>query len=99
MAVSVVESMKNLSRQGKTIVCTIHQPSSEIFDLFDQLCLVAEGRIAFMGDLKDAIKFFDSQGYKCPSNFNPSDFYIKTLAIAPSDRENCLAKVKVINQK
>jgi ATP-binding cassette, subfamily G (WHITE), eye pigment precursor transporter len=58
MALSVVESMKNLASLGKTIICTIHQPSSEIFDKFDRLCLMAEGRLAFSGDLKDAMKFF-----------------------------------------
>lgn len=95
MAASVVESMRSLAKQGKTIICTIHQPSSETFDMFDQLCLVAEGRVAFIGDLKEAIKFFDRLAYKCPSNFNPSDFYIKTLAITPSNREKSLATVKV----
>jgi len=96
MALSVVESMKNLASLGKTIICTIHQPSSEIFDKFDRLCLMAEGRLAFLGDLKDAMKFFSEQSYACPQNFNPSDFYIQTLAIAPTDREVCLDRVKKI---
>lgn len=59
MAVSVVESMKSLAKQGKTIVCTIHQPSSEIFELFDKFCLLAEGRLAFIGSPQGAYEFFD----------------------------------------
>jgi ABC-type multidrug transport system ATPase subunit len=59
MALSVVECMKKLASQGRTIVCTIHQPSSEIFDMFDKLCLLAEGRLAFIGSLKSAYDFFD----------------------------------------
>ena len=51
--------MKSLSRQGKTIICTIHQPSSEIFELFDKLCLLAEGRLAYLGSLKNALGFFE----------------------------------------
>jgi ABC-type multidrug transport system ATPase subunit len=58
MAMSVVECMKKLSQQGKTIVCTIHQPSSEIFEKFNRLCLLAEGRLAYIGNLTDAPKFF-----------------------------------------
>ena len=58
MALSVVESMKTLASSGKTIICTIHQPSSEIFNKFDRLCLLAEGRLAFLGDLKNALQFF-----------------------------------------
>jgi ABC-type multidrug transport system ATPase subunit len=58
MAVSIVECMKELAKKGKTIICTIHQPSSEIFEMFDSLCLLSEGRLAYMGDLSGANEFF-----------------------------------------
>ena len=59
MAMSIVDSMKMMASQGKTIICTIHQPSSEIFAKFDTLCLLAEGRLAFLGPLTEAMKFFN----------------------------------------
>ena len=95
MAMSIVDTMKNLAKQGKTIVCTIHQPSSEVYEMFDKLCLLSEGRLAYIGDLKMANEFFASQGYCVPVNYNPSDYFIKTLAIVPSDKENCLTRVAV----
>ena len=58
MAVSIAESMKLLSNKGKTIICTIHQPSSEIFEKFDKLCLLAEGKLAYFGNISNAIEFF-----------------------------------------
>ena len=58
MAVSIMETMKGLAQSGKTIICTIHQPSSEIYELFDKLCLLAEGRLAFIGDLYKVNAFF-----------------------------------------
>ncbi len=58
MAVSIVDCMKKLAQQGKTIICTIHQPSSEIFEMFDRLCLLAEGRLAYIGELPKAYDFF-----------------------------------------
>ena len=58
MAMSIVESMRNLANQGKTIICTIHQPSSEIFRDFDGLYLMAEGRLAYCGALNTAFDFF-----------------------------------------
>ncbi len=58
MAMSLVQSMKTLANKGKTIICTIHQPSSEIFEGFDRLLLMAEGRLAFIGDVLHAHQFF-----------------------------------------
>ena len=45
---------------GKTIVCTIHQPSSQVFAMFDRVLLMAEGRVAFLGETNEAMDFFQS---------------------------------------
>ena len=95
-AARVVESMKNLALNGKTIIFTIHQPSSELFELFDKICLITEGRCAFIGDKLNASKFFESQGFICPLNYNPADFFIKTLAISPINRDECQERVNVL---
>jgi ABC-type multidrug transport system ATPase subunit len=58
MAMNIVDCMKRLVEKGKTIVCTIHQPSSEIFAKFNKLCLLAEGRVAYLGDASEAPKYF-----------------------------------------
>jgi ATP-binding cassette, subfamily G (WHITE), eye pigment precursor transporter len=58
MAMSVVEAMRQLANEGRTILCTIHQPSSDIFRKFDRLCLMAEGRLAYFGNLMDSVDFF-----------------------------------------
>ena len=59
MAMSIVETMKNLAKNGKTIICTIHQPSSELFEMFDKFCLISEGRLAYIGNRLNAINFFE----------------------------------------
>ncbi|CAF0819089.1 unnamed protein product [Brachionus calyciflorus] len=98
IALSVVECMKSLAMQGRTIICTIHQPSSEIFELFDKLCLLTEGRLAFIGSLNQSFQFFEKQGYRVPVNYNPADYFIKTLAHIPSDKENSLNRINKICQ-
>ena len=95
MAMSIVDAMRSMANQGKTIICTIHQPSSEIFEKFDRLCLLAEGRLAYIGNLNEANGFFSSQGFNVPNNYNPADFYINTLAIVPSNKDESKAKVEV----
>ncbi|CAL8147556.1 unnamed protein product [Orchesella dallaii] len=89
MAQNVVEVLKEMASKGKTIVCTIHQPASEIYALFDRLLLMSEGRTAYLGDAKNAVDFFRGCGNPCPVNFNPADFFIQTLAIQPGSEEEC----------
>ncbi|CAF0813178.1 unnamed protein product [Adineta steineri] len=96
MAFTICDAMRKLCNQGKTIVCTIHQPSSEIFQLFDTLYLLAEGRVAYFGSRKKVEGFFSGLGYVAPDNYNLSDFFIQTLAILPFDREASLERVEHI---
>lgn len=58
MALNVVQTLKNMAHAGKTVICTIHQPSSELYAMFDKLLLMAEGRIAFLGTPEAADIFF-----------------------------------------
>jgi ABC-type multidrug transport system ATPase subunit len=57
-AQKIVNMMETMATQGKTVLCTIHQPSSEVFSLFHELILLVDGRIAFMGSSENALKFF-----------------------------------------
>ena len=50
----------------------LFQPSSEIFEKFDRLVLMAEGRLAYIGDLNRAADFFAAQGFNIPKNYNPA---------------------------
>ena len=48
-AFKIVEYLNILARDGMTVLCTIHQPSSEVFALFDQVIFMKEGRIFYQG--------------------------------------------------
>lgn len=58
MAQSVVQIMKNLAQNGHTVICTIHQPSSQVFHLFDDILLMSEGKTVFIGKKTMAENFF-----------------------------------------
>ncbi|MCL4149777.1 UNVERIFIED_CONTAM: hypothetical protein GTU68_041543 [Idotea baltica] len=96
MAQNIVTVMKSLGNRGKAIITTIHQPSSEVFALFDRVLLMAEGRLAYLGLTSDALKFFSGMGKTCPFNFNPADFFISTLAVRPGQEEECKVFVKEV---
>nr|QST15005.1 ABCG2-like5-1 protein [Diaphanosoma celebensis] len=96
MAQNIVQIMKKLAAGGKTVICTIHQPSSEVFNLFVRILLIVEGRTAFLGPIDRALNFFTSQGLPCPANYNPSDFYIFSLAVVPGRELDCRKKIEEI---
>ena len=53
-ALSVMTSLKKLAKQKNlTVICTIHQPSAEIFDLFENLMLLANGRVVYFGSASE----------------------------------------------
>ncbi|KAG5327518.1 WHITE protein, partial [Pseudoatta argentina] len=89
MAHQVVSILKALAARGKTIIVTLHQPSSELFALFDKILLMAEGRVAFMGTAAQACTFFKTLGAACPSNHNPADFFVQVLAVVPGREQTC----------
>ena len=80
-ALSVCQALKRLSDLGVcTVVCTIHQPQSKIFDLFDNMILMKKGNIVYQGSAQKSIKFLDSIGIQCPPGSNPADFLIDLIS-------------------
>eukprot|EP00163_Fabomonas_tropica_P020214 TRINITY_DN3560_c0_g1_i4.p1 TRINITY_DN3560_c0_g1~~TRINITY_DN3560_c0_g1_i4.p1 ORF type:complete len:659 (+),score=111.51 TRINITY_DN3560_c0_g1_i4:69-2045(+) len=79
-AVQVVDLLRDLASNGRTVCCTIHQPSSQLFAKFDNLCLVANGRIAYYGPAVDAVSYFSGIGFPCPTYSNPADYFMTILA-------------------
>nr|XP_024384137.1 ABC transporter G family member 11-like isoform X2 [Physcomitrium patens] len=75
----VVQTLKNLARDGRTVISSIHQPSSEVFAQFDNLTLLSGGRTIFFGQSTHASEFFAASGYPCPSMRNPSDHYLQII--------------------
>eukprot|EP00117_Sycon_ciliatum_P020212 scpid69567/ scgid4733/ Protein white len=63
----VVHHLKRMAKSGRTILCTIHQPPTEVFNCFDDLLLLAEGRTAYLGPRAAAVSYFSNIGYSCPS--------------------------------
>ncbi|KAL7074296.1 hypothetical protein ACQ4LE_006499 [Meloidogyne hapla] len=83
LAKQVIQVLKDLARRkNMTIIVTIHQPSSQLFEMFDKICLLTQGKLAFLGTTAEAVPFFESLGHILPDNFNPADFFIGVLADA-----------------
>ncbi|XP_049645717.1 broad substrate specificity ATP-binding cassette transporter ABCG2 [Suncus etruscus] len=76
---AVLMLLKRMSKQGRTIIFSIHQPRYSIFKLFDSLTLLASGRLMFHGPAQEALGYFESAGYHCESYNNPADFFLDVI--------------------
>jgi ABC-type multidrug transport system ATPase subunit len=68
-----------LAKQGRTVISTIHQPSSEIFMEFDHIILMVDGHIIYDGNASKSIKYFSDIGLPVPRHTNPTDYYMKLM--------------------
>ncbi|KAK3408522.1 hypothetical protein EUGRSUZ_J00745 [Eucalyptus grandis] len=75
----VVQTLRNIARDGRTVISSIHQPSSEVFALFDDLYLLSSGETVYFGEAKMAIEFFSEAGFPCPRKRNPSDHFLRCI--------------------
>ncbi|KAG0248707.1 hypothetical protein DFQ27_000683, partial [Actinomortierella ambigua] len=84
----VMKTLVNLAKtQNKTIVCSIHQPRSEIFDLLaennGQLVLLSLGDVVYSGPISNAMDWFEGQAEMppCPKDLNRFDYMIDWSSI------------------
>jgi ABC-type multidrug transport system ATPase subunit len=65
-ALSCVKLLKSIAKRGTTVLCTIHQPSSEVFELFHNVILMKDGRIMWQGPVDGVVAGFSNLGYPPP---------------------------------
>jgi ABC-type multidrug transport system ATPase subunit len=73
-AVQLCQVLKKVANAGSSVLFTIHQPSSEIFNSFDHLILMNKGRVMFQGPVTEVPGFFGECGHPNPPNYNPADW-------------------------
>jgi ABC-type multidrug transport system ATPase subunit len=81
-AYKVVCVLKELAKAQQSVMATIHQPSSEIFELFDHCIFIARGEIVYQGLPSGIRAHFLGFGHECPKDYNPADFVMFTLEMA-----------------
>ncbi|CAF4919808.1 unnamed protein product [Rotaria sp. Silwood1] len=85
---NVMECLKELSKSGRTIIFSIHQPRYSIFKLFDTVLLMCKGKSIYHGPALAVLSFFNMQGYSCELHDNPADFALDVLIDASRKPEN-----------
>lgn len=75
-AQKILTTIKRLATGGRTIVTTIHQPSSRLYHMFDKVVLLSEGHPIYNGPASTALDYFSSIGFSTSMTVNPADLLL-----------------------
>ncbi|KAJ6406800.1 hypothetical protein OIU84_010337 [Salix udensis] len=75
-ALKTVQLLQDMAVGGKTVVTTIHQPSSRLFHKFDKLILLGKGSLLYFGKSSEAMLYFSSIGCNPLIAMNPAEFLL-----------------------
>ncbi|GMF47374.1 unnamed protein product [Phytophthora fragariaefolia] len=94
----IMDGVRKVANTGRTILCTTHQPSSEVFMLFDSLLLLKKGgETVFFGEVgdrcHDLVAYFESipQVPRIPDGYNPATWMLEVIGASV----DCSAKLGV----
>ncbi|KAH9031530.1 ABC-2 type transporter-domain-containing protein [Lactarius pseudohatsudake] len=88
---NLVRFLRKLADNGQAILCTIHQPSSLLFESFDRLLLLGKGgNTIYFGDIGEDShvmrEYFARHGALCPPNVNPAEYMLEAIGAGVTPR-------------
>ncbi|KAI6560977.1 hypothetical protein MCOR03_004080 [Pyricularia oryzae] len=79
---SLMELFAGLASEGRTLILTIHQARSDLFQQFGNVLLLARGGSpVYSGPAGQMVEYFARHGYRCPVNNNPADYALDLITI------------------
>nr|TKR74333.1 pleiotropic drug resistance protein 3-like isoform X1 [Populus alba] len=77
----IVSCMQHLAHiTDATVLISLLQPAPEIFDLFDDIMLMAEGMVVYHGPRSSVCRFFEDSGFRCPERKEVADFLQEVIS-------------------
>lgn len=75
-AMHLLSVLSQLAEGGRSVITTIHQPSSRLYQQLDTIMLLSEGRTMYYGDAKLVLGWFSILGKPVPLGVNIADFIL-----------------------
>lgn len=93
-AEELVEILRELAHEGRTVVCTIHTPSSRMFAMFDDVLLLAAGRVAYSGPAVSVVPYLESIPLVVPQPaLNEAEFLLSLVHKKERERDPTLRNI------
>ncbi|KAH7118947.1 P-loop containing nucleoside triphosphate hydrolase protein [Dendryphion nanum] len=81
-ALSIMDVLRGLANEGRTLIVTIHQPRSDLFQHFGNVLLLARGGSpVYAGPGSAMLPHFANLGYECSQHVNPADFALDLITV------------------
>ncbi|KAG8364974.1 hypothetical protein BUALT_Bualt18G0054300 [Buddleja alternifolia] len=96
----IVSTLWELANGGRTVVMTIHQPSSRLFYMFHKVLLLSEGNPLYFGKGSNALDYFSSVGFAPSVTMNPADFLLDLangVSTAESQEDHAAIKQTLVS--
>eukprot|EP01135_Chromosphaera_perkinsii_P000930 Nk52_evm28s153 gene=Nk52_evmTU28s153 len=87
----VMKVVRGICDSGVSVVCTVHQPSTDIYELFDSLILLVDGQTVYNGSAAKAVPYFADMGFQYEEEMNPAEYLIDVVG-THSSTSDCMVK-------
>ncbi|XP_012063520.1 PREDICTED: ATP-binding cassette sub-family G member 1-like [Atta cephalotes] len=75
----LINMLHNMASANCTVVCVIHQPSSQMISLFDNIMVLNQGRCMYCGPKSEILNTYSIAGFTCPSFYNIAEFVLEVI--------------------
>ena len=94
-AVALLELLVSLAHDhGKTVITSIHQPSSAVFHKFDNVLFLADGCVVYYGRPANSLDYCEKLGFPCPGGYNAADHWMDLLV-----EDSAIESEKIIEEE
>jgi len=75
----VMKCIARLCAERRTVICTIHQPPSVVYDMFTHVGILSAGETMYFGPRAQAHGHFAAVGFECPLYSNPAEYFLQLV--------------------
>lgn len=94
-SLAIISILRKLADNGQAVLSTIHQPSSILFEAFDQLLFLAKGgKTVYFGDIghnsEKLLNYFENHGARsCRESENPAEYILEIVTAGADQNAGC----------